>query len=221
MRKLAVLLAILALSLGSQSVAWAGYDKGVEFSFDGLSSLSTSEIQNGAIGVKKAMGPDQYLLARLGVGYGQDKVDATATGFSDEKFTDLGLSLGVGVQHYIAPESNQVRPFIGGMGMFSWATEKEEPSVASPPGPGTTTEIKDTFIGFGVHGSMGAEYYFKPSLSLTAYYAIGFDWESVKEETTSINGAGASVTSEQKGSGWDLGPFMGAGMSLTFYWDET
>lgn len=222
MRKFAVLLTILALcSLGAQSVAWGYYDKGVEFSFGGLSTLSTGSIESGAIGVKKAMGPDQYMIGRVGFNYGQDKTDALAN-MSEPKMTDLGFSVTGILQHYIAPESHQVRPFIGGSAGVSYSMSKDEPSVTTSgnPAAGTTIEDKTTDIGFGAAAHMGAEYFFKPSMSLMAQYSLGFGFDSTKHTVDTANGSGGTTSGELKSTSWGLGPIMGAGMELTFYWGE-
>lgn len=213
MKRIVVLTIVLTmLCVGAQSAL--AYEKGLQFYFGGLDNMNVSPVMDGAIGFKKAMG-DDYLLARFGFGLETDTDKSIVDNMSDAKDTDICLSLGVGIQKYLAPEEYQVRPYVSVLGEIEYLSSKEEPSVVDDPTTNTVLEEKSTSMGFGASGAIGAEYFFKPTVSLSAEYSYGLMYTSSKY-SQDIQGV---TTNDIESSGLDFGPFYAWGMVLTYYWD--
>lgn len=194
------------------SMAFAENDMGMTFTFNGLSNLGVNTINNGTIGLKKAMGPDQWLLVRVGGGFGKDTGQAGDPANSDPEETDILLNAAVGIQKNMA-ETDRVVPYIGGMVGFDWMQNKVTPELPSSPANNTLLETKMTELGFGAWGMLGFEYFVRESVSLGGDYTFGFMYNKDKT-STDWQGAG---TIDSESSGFDLGPFGAVNAVINVY----
>lgn len=213
----AVVVAVSLIGLVSAAEA-QNHNQGVEFGFSGLSNLGVSPVQSGTIGVKKAIGPDNYLLARVGIGISRDTNEGDtigSTNYTDEKDGTTQFGFGVGLQHNM-PACNHLVPYVGGMVTFNHTSTFEEPSLAEPTQTGDNTKNTTSTMSFGLRGMVGCEYFVRDCLSLSGEYNFGFSYSSTSWEWEYQG----QPSMEDKMSGFDFGPFYTAVLRLTAYWGE-
>ncbi|GEM_PF-2637650 len=221
MKRLVALALGLAVMGMADGVGAQTHDMGMEFGFNGLSSLGVSPVRSGQIGIKKAIGPDNYLIARFGFGMSRDTNEGQpigSTNYTDEKDGTTQFGLGVGVQHNM-PACNGLVPYVGGLLQLTRSSTFNEPSTVDPPPSGTLTKSTTTAMSFGVVAMAGGEYFIRPCLSLSGEYTFGFSYNSTTYEWEYVGASKGVMADEDKTTGFDFGPFYTAGFRLTVYWD--
>jgi opacity protein-like surface antigen len=213
-------LVVLALAIGMFGFAEIAeaqdHDMGLEFGFNGLSTLGVTPVQAGQIGIKKAIGPDNYGVVRFGFGLSRDTDEGQPVGttnFTDKKDGTTEFGVGIGVQHN-CPACNGLVPYVGGLLEFGRSSTFDEPSVQDPPPAGTLTKSTSTTMSFGFTAMAGAEYFIRRCLSLSGEYTFGFSYSSTSYEWTYQGQA----SMEDKTKGFAFGPFYTAVLRLTAYW---
>lgn len=219
MKKALVILCLLGLALPSvQAQSMRDYDRGIIFSFSGLSWLGADSYLLGSAGDESAygIGGKKYLSSgkeaiRLGIAFSRSTTEDDDPDFEDYvgyKITDSGF--GFTVDYLKDLNQGRITPFMGaGLGYVK-KSSKEEYGHSENSDYGIHEESESGFL---LRGIIGVEVYLRKNISLSGEYQASFFKGSSKQKDK----FGEDTIDEEKYNLTEMGIGSSGILNLTVY----
>lgn len=171
----------------------------------GHDNFTLGAFEGSILSAKRQLSESRALRLGLGVSAGRSTLDSEDSSIDENSNNQQALS--ADVQYLIYPmDEGTIRVFYGGGPTFGFARNHNEREIETSR---TLRERTDRRYEVGVTGVLGAEWFVKENISLTAEYGVQAEYDridqTIEQESIDLDQPPVTVEDEQRSS-FSFGP---------------